>query len=524
MRINLKQFKKVRETNESATLKNERGHEITLAKKALSPHLLKSVTDLPIHLAEGTVDPISDPQDEVPAENLDSLHGVDPALLQHRLEQLRNIPAAIRSLWHSDSVEQAPIGQQQAPADMAPANSQIPQQALSTLDQELNPRSAAQPQLPQQGHAPAAQTMPDPYAQFQGGVNQQIGGIQNEAKAQDEMRRNLAPQAQAHADSLKDSFMQYQNELQDINMERERVVNDIRDGHIKPNHYMESMDSGQKTRTAIGLILSGAGAGLSGKDNLAAKFLNDQIDRDINAQKANLSSNENLLAANNHRYGDARLGMEATRIQLQDIMASQIAAEAAKSPYPMAKYKADQMIGAIKQNTAEKSHQLALQKIAMQQLSGQGAQGGAPMDPSSKMRLMQMSGLMPHEDMKAASEELGKAQELEKLRNAVEENAQDLGNKFMAGKLEPGYRNAKINNLAGILGKVAEGRFNLEESKNQMDAMMPGAMNRKETRQAQAQGRAQFFDSLKTTPTLDRYGIQVPRLQPIQRFAPVKGK
>ncbi len=526
MRINLKQFKKVRENNESATLKNERGHEITLTKKALRPHLLKAVTDMPVHLFEDGEVPSVAPE-EAPAENLDTLHQVDPALLQQRLEQIKNIPAAIRSLWHSDKPDPFLSGgqPQAAQPEMAPqAPAAVPPQALSTLDQELNPPSSA----PSRAAPPAAKSpmdsMPDAYSQYQGGVNQQIRGIQGEARAQDEMRHNLAPQAQAHADSLKQSFENYQSELQDINMERERIQEDIRNGHIQPNHYMENMDSGQKRNMAIGIILSGAGAGLSGKDNLAIKYLNDQIGRDIDAQKTNLSSNQNLLAANTHRYGNARLGLEATRIQLQDIMASQIAAEAAKSPYPLAKLKADQLIGSLIQNSTAQSHSLAMQTMALKQLNAQQGGGGQPMNPSSQLRLMQISGIMPHEDVKIASEELGKAQEIEKLRNAVEENAQDLNNRFLAGKLEPGYRNAKINNLAGILGKVAEGRFNLEESKTQMDAMMPGAFNRKETRGAQAAGRAQFFDSLKTTPTLDRYGIKVPKLQPIQKYAPVKGK
>jgi hypothetical protein len=54
---------------------------------------------------------------------------------------------------------------------------------------------------------------------------------------------------------------------------------------IDPNNYLKKMGVGERAMTAIGLLISGAGAGLTGQPNLANEMLQKNIDRDIAAQK-----------------------------------------------------------------------------------------------------------------------------------------------------------------------------------------------------------------------------------------------
>ena len=82
-----------------------------------------------------------------------------------------------------------------------------------------------------------------------------------------------------------------EQELQQSNKFLEQAEKDLQissqKATINPNQYLENMGVGQRTMTAIGLLLSGAGAGLTGQPNLANEMLQKNIQRDIEAQKQN---------------------------------------------------------------------------------------------------------------------------------------------------------------------------------------------------------------------------------------------
>src|SRR4051812_49223050 len=107
MRINFKSFKKVRENNETATLKNGRGHEITLSKKSLRPHLLKELTQLPLHLAEGTQEVPEDPNEPIQLNNVPQEPGAAPSLQQPSAQSsspdLAKAHQAVEMIHHAKS-------------------------------------------------------------------------------------------------------------------------------------------------------------------------------------------------------------------------------------------------------------------------------------------------------------------------------------------------------------------------------------------------------------------------------------
>jgi hypothetical protein len=96
------------------------------------------------------------------------------------------------------------------------------------------------------------------------------------------------------------------------------------------------MSSGQKIGTAIGLLLGGMSSGISGH-NPALEFMNQQIDRDIQAQKFDQENRVTLFNAYLHQYGNAVTAEGMTRATLAGAYASQIRQAAANSDIPMAK-------------------------------------------------------------------------------------------------------------------------------------------------------------------------------------------
>ena len=51
--MNLKNFKKVHDDNEKGVFRNDKGHEITIAKKGISKKQREELESLPIHAADG---------------------------------------------------------------------------------------------------------------------------------------------------------------------------------------------------------------------------------------------------------------------------------------------------------------------------------------------------------------------------------------------------------------------------------------------------------------------------------------
>lgn len=408
MRINFKTFRKIKEDVETATLKNDRGHEITLAKKSLRPHLLKNLTELPLHLAEGTpegvqspnlpepinvqgppgVPPISaapfltpeqsavlashfqPPPEESMANELGQVigkYGVAPVI--EGVKQAANAYATMgrgalnaaqdvgAGVMKGMGIEPAPQQMPIAPPGMVPAGGPELASAPGMAPQMEAPTSSLPAAAAQVGAQPAKPE--SPMDRYNKGLNQQVAGINAEVKAIGDASARQQKIYEQQVEASRQLQANYQQQLSDLNTERENLIEDIKNSRINPNQYVENMSSGQRRNTWIGLLLSGAGSGLSRQNNLAADYLQKQIERDIDAQVKNLGNKNNLLTANYHQFQNLNAAIQMTRVNLNDIMAAQISEEAARSAYPMAQAKAQQAIGALMADSASKVQELA---------------------------------------------------------------------------------------------------------------------------------------------------------------------
>lgn len=524
MRINFKQFKKIRETGDKATLRDDRGHEITLAKKALNPHLLQTLSNLPLHLAEGgDVPQIDDQESSVPTSfrppadvqqgilqgpgatsQLPADHSEEMRQKLHNaVDMFHHAKATIGNILFGSPEERAYLQGPQAAAQ--PANVQPAQGMRTPMMAQPQPQSAAAPNPDQSQQIPGMSGGPDAYNMIAGGLANSKAANLQEAKDIGDLNARQGQIMSETNESQKQAFMNYQNDMQDIQQEREGLIKDIKNGFIDPKHYVENMSSGQKVGSAIGILLSGIGAGLTGKENLAMKFLNDQIDRDIGAQKMNLDQKNNLLSANFRREGNLQAAMTMTRINLNDIMSHRIGEEAAKSAYPLAMDKARQINAQIDMQNAQLMQSLHMQREA---LRGSNQQ----QDPEQRLGQLRTAGVINDKEFDEASKELNAVKNHAKQRDAVlaafDQVAKENTVAGRVGRLgaEPpsmkNYRALVVPMLKDEAGRVTEPEL------ERVDGFMKNVFQRPGSTAENRAGLAQFLDAkAPETAHLKRLGI-----------------
>lgn len=534
--MDFSKFKKVHEDKNSATLKHPRGHEIRIAKNALSKDMAKSLSALPMQkLADGGEvnnkygDLVSeafatDPKQAFPAPSpeeqlqnkvdtalsTDPLHTLDRQKVEDQFVDKmgeEKQQAQISSQTSQQKEQQEAIRRDQArtkaglePVSNVPTQTEQNQQSLAPP-----PQTQTQSQLGDMGLGQQA-------SMFQHGLNESKAGIQQQAQAESQLGEQQSQALEQSNQTLQAQQKTYNDHYSELENERQALAHDIQNGHIDPKHYWNAMGTGQKVSTSIGLILGGIGSGLTGGPNPALGFLNSQIDRDVEAQKADLGKKENLLSFNMRQFGNLHDAATMTKVMQTEIASNQLKMAAAKAATPEAQARALTAAGQLDMQAAPLMQQLAMKRTALSHWSAS--------DPAQAVRALEISGVMPKEDVATASKELGQARELEKLRANMNNAFDTLDNKFLAGSTHPADRKSYINTYGGILAKLAEGRFNLEESKQQMDAFMPAALDSDPTRKDKRRNMNNFFNSLKTTPTLERYGINVPQATQIKTYAP----
>lgn len=250
-----------------------------------------------------------------------------------------------------DTSNPTEVTPQDVEATKANANVDALQQKTAQAQQDAN--SADQTAATQAG-----QQQSDPFSmgQFNNAVTQ-ASGIQNKQLANQVNERRAALQT-------------FQNSFQDLNNERRAHVADIQNGYIDPEKYW---DNHSKVAAGIGMIL--AGFNPTSRPNAAIDFLNNQINRSMDAQKMNLSAKDNLLKANIAQFGNLQAGTLMTNAMLNDTMATQLQQAALGASNPLAKQAALGAAGQLMQQAAQFQRQLAMQQTMMKLANGAGTPG-----------------------------------------------------------------------------------------------------------------------------------------------------
>lgn len=559
--LNLRSAKKIAGDEHSSTFHLSSGHQIRIAHKALSTIQRKQIAEMPIHkMADGgnadSTASTSEPNADLMAE-LDHMSHSHPVAEDAPLPSgaqvgdggyYPDIPSDVSrspASWASDAGNfvgntlrkgfsdaagafktiAAPVGE--ATEGLVHGLAGIPEPAANAATATPT-LPTAQTNLPDMGTpigtpsrdpsaTPASAPIPSmmgnaPNISPEGIYKQGMAGINAQQQAEQQGAQAQLQASQNYGDQLKQEEANWENERQAKMNEINNAIQDVQNGHINPNHYVENMSVPQKVATAIGLILGGAGAHSTGGQNMALNYLNDQINRDVESQKANLQNKATVLGAYFDKYKNAAAAEAMTRATQYGIYANQLQQAAAKAADPMAKARALQASSALQSQMLPyvmRANAIdMINRREQEKAANPGAFGSQPVDYGT-FNALQRTGLMPKEDVAAATKEAGTLEHLRGIQNQYNQAFDALSHKALAGKLTPADRDAQINLLAAQMQKLASNRFNIDELKNIISGSFPSPGDLQSTLSDKRLRSNQFFESEGgATPTLDRYGLK----------------
>lgn len=554
MNMNFKHFKKISDDKNKAVFKHPDGHNITVAKNVLSPKMRGEIAALPVHLEEGTPDkPIPFRSEGAQQEQA---RAADPSFQQEFPEaapvQKAQQPTIVINNTPPPQQAQAPAPV--APLDIAPPeydpkkaayqmmadprvgdmakeaiakkndvnmsadqiNRVIPQEAMRPSNL---PQMAPPPEL-QQANAPnaqvagpqAPQAQQDPYGTeaylnaYTQGLGGQKEGINQQAATEGAIGQQQSEALNKQILAQQETMKSYQDNWKALEQERKSFMADYQNKHIDPNRMLNSMGTSQRIMTGIGLILGGMGGGMLHMENPAMKFLNQQIENDINAQKAELGKSETLLGANMKQFGNLKDATDMTRVMQSDIVSNQLKEAAAKSADPLAKARALEAAGKLDMQAAPILSQIAMRKGLMS-----GLQNGA-LDPSQIIRM-----IVPEGQQSKAYEELKDAQALahgkENVISAFDQinKINTLSNRVTSPIQSSKQIDAIMNPVLAELAKDLAGKFTEYDFKIMRDSF-PSAGDNEETVAIKKNRLVNLINQKNNFPMLQSYGINVNKM------------
>lgn len=519
MKMDFSKFKKLASDGKTTTLQHPDGHKIVLAHSALSPKLRGQLAEIPMAKGgavkamadggdtsddSGTDQPAAAPQ--IPAINI-NLGGGQPQMPASLINPNPGAEAIARTQAAAPPVTTFTPGDAAHPPD------------VYGIDPEQWAKDHA-PQTPAPAATPSDTAAPNPTAQpstgasdpygtqayndaFMHGLGEQKAGLAAEGKAAqaegDAQQAALQPAIQKQQESIQN----YQQHYSSLDGERQRFMQAFEHQQIDPQHYLNNMTTGKRIATAIGLIAGGIGGALTHSPNAAQEFLNAQIDRDINAQKANLGKTQSLLDLNMKQFGNLRDATDMTRVMSSDVVSNQLKAAAAKSIGPLTKARLLQEAGKLDQQAAP-----VLSQIAMRRTLLSGMQAGQ-VAPENVVRM-----IVPQQEQAAAYKELQSAQNLAKgrdnLLSAFDQLGQinTVGNRVTSPVQTPKQVAAIRDPLLAQLVKDSEGRITPQDT-DMIKALFPAPGDSADTSATKRAQLTKFVTEKMNFPLLRAYGINL---------------
>lgn len=197
--------------------------------------------------------------------------------------------------------------------------------ALTTPKQKTEAEIRAE--IAAQGNGAQAPSSPDYASGLSGAINDYGKQAQKLAFIQSQSASANADAVQNYMKTGADYLKTAQASQQQLSDENAQLAKDVQNGHIDPNRFVNNQGTASKISTTLGILFSGLGAGAHGT-NMAVNILQEHINKDIDAQKADLGNKQNLLTQNLHRLGNMQAATAATQAQNYAMLQGQIMKQA----------------------------------------------------------------------------------------------------------------------------------------------------------------------------------------------------
>jgi len=238
----------------------------------------------------------------------------------------------------------SPMPAEQAPEPQAQDQQPSPMTTPAPSQDEAQAAQAAAQQA-QASRAPATSSVEPSYEQtIQNAYKQQVLGQQQLAEARTAEGETKAKGIEPIIDAEQAAVTQFKQDTHDIDAENKHFMDDIKAKYIDPDQYWKDhadlitgkqVSGHSKLANIMGMLVSGFG----GSQGL--KNFNDmtqyEINNNIEAQRQNLTSANNLLRANLERYRNVKDAFDATRLQYGVMVNHYGELAAAKAATPAAK-------------------------------------------------------------------------------------------------------------------------------------------------------------------------------------------
>lgn len=425
----------VSEDDETYKIKHPDGSEFSVAKKALSKSLHSKIKGLePIKMADGGIVPSYEEDFLIDSENPEN-----------------EIPAL-----SGPSGLQGPLIEQPIQEKLAVSNQTPPEPNLSTP--ELNPYEKSSVSLnkiqpvEKKEVIPGMEGLPDSYAKslkqaqdsIKMGAQAQARGFEQQAKVQEQL-----------VNDLKQAEIKTQERLAPIE-EKSRILYDsIMNDKVDPNRVWNQSSTANKIVSVFSILMSGIGSGIAGgtQRNMALDVLDNAINQDIDAQKANIRKKESLYSENLRLLGDERQAALATKSQLLSVAQAQIQAIGLKTNSQEAKAKELSALGQIEMQKAQIRQQLQKDQVVSQMAGGGTSMSDAQiqqMPEEIRKRAVKVGGkyVLALDDQAAKS-----SREIIGSHDSMMSNLDELINlrKQYGAETIPGPVKAKMQNIASNL-------------------------------------------------------------------------
>lgn len=371
---------------------------------------------------------------------------------------------------------------------------------------------------PKSQQQPSGPNIQDPLAQFQKGEQESRAGISQQANVQGQMAQQNAKDTQDYIEMEKQRQAGVNAELQKINAQNDQLFQAARNQKIDPNRFWNNLSTPGKISAAVGLIFGGLGSGITHQTNTAAAFMEHAISNDIDAQKNDQTSAVNMYKLGLDKYRNTQDAAAFATLQAHALLKAQIDLTAAKLGTAQAEALKQQAFGSLDQKDAPLKSQLAVSSYGLKLLNSSDTQqqsrsGGAPeLINHNRWIALKATGQMSEGEEASATKEAENLIKGEALKAALHDSFNKL-NTLGAGHFSPGLREAEMDALSGPLAKVSEGRFNKDQAKIAIDAIMPQAKDifTPELRAIRAKKLDELVDSAVSTPTLNIKRLRINR-------------
>lgn len=390
-------------------------------------------------------------------------------------------------------------------------------QEMPASSEAASPRATAQAIQPSAPRAPSDLYGTESYSDsLMRGIEEQKAGLDKEAQARAIQGQQELQSLQHQAQAQQERVNQYQKQFQELDNDRKELQSAIDEGHIDPKHYLDNMSFGGKILTTLSLMLGGFGS--NGTDNnVGLKILNDNINRDIDAQKTELGKKENLLSANLRQFGNLRDATEMTRVQINDIVSNQLRQAAAQAATPMAQSAAMQAKGKLDAENAQMMGNIAMRRSLLNSPTSGGQQR-----PELLIR-----AYIPQAQQQEYFKVLKSAQDTAATRDRVLQAFDEISRLNTVGETvgSLGQNRKKIDAiqkpLIGSLSKETAGRFTEADAKF-IEAAFPSVTDTAETIAEKRRNLAHIVTEKMHFPELKAIGIDMNASSPsgIKTYAP----